>query len=164
MLRNMQPAPEFTLKDQNGEEQSLSGLRGGRAFVLLFLRFAACPTTRRDLLTYGDVAGRLRAMGAEIAAVTADSVEAHHALHRELQLPFPVLSDTDFAVSELYGVYRSDETDEGPQPHGEPAVFILDVDGKVAASALCTAPKGLANPSEMTLLVYYMSQNGGKYW
>jgi hypothetical protein len=99
-----------------------------------------------------------------MAAITADTPDSHRRLSAELGLPFAVLSDPDFAVSERYGIYRSDEVDQGPQPHGEPAVFILDVQGHVAYSQILSGPKGLANPSEMALVLQYMHQHNGRYW
>jgi peroxiredoxin len=81
-----------------------------------------------------------------------------------LTLPFPLLSDTEFRASERWGVYRSDETDEGPQPHGEPAAFIVASDGTIAYSQVMTGPKGLADPAEMALVLLYMAHNGGRYW
>jgi peroxiredoxin len=73
-----------------------------------------------------------------------------------------LLSDEGLVVSRTYGVYES-EDGEGPQPHGEPALFIVDVDGRIAYSQIMTGPKGLANPSEMALVLLYMTLNGGRY-
>jgi uncharacterized protein YeaO (DUF488 family) len=81
-----------------------------------------------------------------------------------LQLPFRLLADADFSVARAYGVYESDETDEGPQPHAEPAVFLLDADGKIAYSQIQTGPKGHASTAELALIVFYMQQNDGRYW
>lgn len=164
MLRNKVPAPEFALPDVSGATRSLAELRAGKPFLLLFSRFADCPTSRKDLLAYANVYDRLTTLGADMAAVTADSPEKHRELRDRLALPFTMLSDVDFAVSERYGVYRSDEVEEGPQPHGEPALFVLDVDGKVACSQILSGPRGLAHPAEIALLFLYMSAHGGRYW
>ncbi len=164
MLRNQTPAPEFVLPDATGIQQSLRALHGNKPFLLLFSRFTACPTSRRDLLAYANVYDRLQTLDANMAAITTDTPENHRQLRDQLGLPFLLLSDTGFAVSERYGVYRSDEVEEGPQPHGEPAVFILDVDGKIAYSQILSGPKGLAHPAELALILLYMSIHGGRYW
>lgn len=162
MPRNHAPAPDFILPDQDGTPRSLAELRGDRPLLLLFYRGAFCPTARKDLLAYANVHSRIRAIGGELAAVSADDPATSRALREKLELPFALLSDAGFAVSERYGVYRSDE-EEGPQPHGEPAVFIVDVDGRIAFSQIQTGPKGAANPSEMALVLFYMAQHGGRY-
>ena len=59
-------------------------------------------------------------------------------------------------------LYRSDD-EEGPQPHGEPAVFIIDADGNLAYSQVQTGPKGSANPADLALVLLYMRDNGGRY-
>ena len=164
MIRNGTIAPEFELRDESGALKSLTALRRSRPFLVLFTRFSDCPTARRDLLAYANVYDRLRSLDVDMAAVTADSVENHGRLRSQLDLPFPLLSDSDFAVSERYGVYRSDEVEDGPQPHGEPAVFILDVDGHLAYSQISSGPKGIANPAELALVFLYMVHHGGKYW
>ncbi len=163
MLRNGEPAPEFDLTDEIGERRSLSSLCNAQPFLLLFSRFADCPTSRRDLLTYANVYDRFLALDADMAAITTDTPENHRKLRLELRLPFPMLSDVNFSVSDRYGVYCSDEVEEGPQPHGEPAVFIIDVDGNIAYSQILSGPKGVANPAELALVFLYMSHHEGRY-
>ena len=162
MLRNGAAAPGFTLENADRHALSLSDLRQGKPFVLLFFRGCVCPTAQRDLLAYANVYGRLLSVGATLVAVSADTPENHRTLKSRLDLPFELLSDAEMRVSDQYGVYRSDDPDE-PQPHGEPALFVLDVDGKIAYSQVQTGPKGAADPAEIALVLLYMSQNGGRY-
>ncbi len=164
MLRNNARPPEFILPDDRNKARSLVELAEGKPLLLFFFRFADCPTSRRDLAHYAEQARRIESLDARIAAVSSEPTDRLHHLRLELRLPFPLLSDGDFAVSRAWGVYESDETDEGPQPHGEPAVFILQSDGTLAYSQIQSGPKGTANPAEMTLVLLYMTRNGGRYW
>lgn len=164
MLRNQMPAPGFTLTTAEGQTRTLEQLRAGKPLLLFFFRFADCPTSRRDLGRYAEVYSRFHMVGARMVAVSVEPPERLARLKEELRLPFHLLSDPDFAVSRAYGVYESDETDEGPQPHGEPAIFILDIDGNIAYSQVQTGPKGSANPAELILLLLYMEKNEGRYW
>jgi peroxiredoxin len=164
MLRNKLPAPDFTLTNADGQPRSLEQLRAGKPLLLFFFRFADCPTSRRDLMRYAEVFPRFHMVGARMAAVSVEPPERHARLREELRLPFHLLSDPDFAVSRAYGIYESDETDEGPQPHGEPAIFVLDGDGNLAYAQVQTGPKGSASPAELMLMLLYMEKNGGKYW
>ena len=163
MLRNQTPAPDFSLLDENGARRDLAQLRAGKLLTVLFFRGAFCPTARRDLMAYANVYERLRAMNGDLAAISVDDPATLKRLKEQLQLPFPLLSDADFAVSRRYGVYESDETEEGPQPHGEPAVFLLDIDGKIAYSQLQSGPKGHASAAELALVVFYMARHNGRY-
>jgi peroxiredoxin len=163
MLRNKAMAPLFRLPDADENPVSLTDIHQGRPLLLLFFRGEFCPTARKDLQNYADVYNRIQAVGAELVAISADSPKNHRVLRDTLWIPFPLLSDAGFAVSESYGVYRSDDEGEGPDPHGEPALFVLDADGKVAYSQVSTGPKGIANPSEITMILIYMAMNDGRY-
>ena len=162
MLRNGTPAPGWALTDADDQEQTLDGVRQGKPLLLCFFRGEFCPTSQRDLKNWADVHSRLESLGVGFAAVSTDTPAHHRVLRETLGLPFPLLSDPDFAASAAYGVYQSEDT-EGTQPHGEPALFVLDVDGSIAYSQLQTGPKGAAAPAEMVLVALYMSQNGGHY-
>lgn len=164
MLRNKTLAPDFALKDEGGERCTLAQLREEKLLVIFFFRGTFCPTARRDLMSYANVYSRLCAMGGELVAISVNEPEELQQLKTRLELPFRLLSDPDFEVSRRYGVYESDETDEGPQPHGEPAVFLLDAQGEIAYSQLQTGPKGHANTAEIALIIQYMADNDGRYW
>ena len=164
MLRNLTAAPDFTLLDDSANEHSLSELHGGKLLVIHFFRGAFCPTARRDLMMYNDVYDRIRTLDANLITISVDTTDDLRRLRHHLGLQYPLLSDLGFIVSQTYGVYRSDETDEGPQPHGEPAVFIVDVQGRIAYSQIQSGPKAHANPAEIVLMLLFMSQNEGRYW
>ena len=139
-------------------------MRDGRALVLLFFRGSFCATSRRDLLAFADVCERAEWLGARLCAVSVDTPEELSRLRESLNLSFTLLSDADFAVSRAYGIYESDETDEGPQPHGEPGTFVLDRKGRLIFSQLQTGPKGAAPPGEVLLMLLHMHFNEGRYW
>lgn len=164
MLRNKTPAPDFSLPDESGQLCKLAELRAGKLLTIFFFRGEYCPTSRRDLMGYSNIYSGLSAMNGELVAISVDEPGTLLQLRNQLQLPFRLLSDADFSVSRRYDVYESDEIDEGPQPHGEPAVFMLDVDGKIAYSQLQSGPKGHANAAELALIAFYMAQNEGRYW
>lgn len=164
MLRNLSLPPDFSLPDDRNQLRALNELRGEKALVLLFFRGAFCATARRDLLAFGDIHERICNLGAEIVAISVDSPSQLRELRAKLELPFPLLSDPDFAVSHRYGVYQSDETEAGPQPHGEPATFVLDARGRLIFSQIQSAPKGAAPANEILLMLLYMAQHEGNYW
>lgn len=162
MIRNQTPAPGFSLRDQEGQQRTLSELRGDKMLLLFYYRGEFCPTSRKGLMDFADIYSRFEPLGAELIALSVDPPETSRDLRNKLKLPFTLLCDTDFEVAQSYGVYRSDDT-EGPQPHGEPAVFILDADGNLAYSQVQTGPKGSANPADLALVLLYMRDNGGRY-
>jgi len=163
MLRNKAAAPDFSLTDIDGNVVSLKDVHQGRPLVLLFFRGEFCPTARRDLQAYADIYNRAQALGAELVGISADTPANHGVLRNDLWIPFPLLSDPTFAASTAYGVYKSDDVGEGPEPHGEPALFIVDADGRIAYSQVMTGPKGIAAPAEVAMILVYMAMNQGRY-
>ncbi|WP_157947667.1 peroxiredoxin family protein [Abditibacterium utsteinense] len=164
MMRNLSFPPAFSLPDDQNQLRTLDELRQNKPLVLLFFRGAFCATARRDLLAYSDIYERIGNLGAKLVAISVDSTSELQLLRDKLELQFPLLSDLDFKVSSGYGVYPSDETEAGPQPHGEPAVFILDSQGRLIFSQIQSGPKGAASPNEMLLMLLYMAQHNGNYW
>ncbi len=164
MLRNLSFPPFFALPDDNCQIRTLDELRADKPLALLFFRGAFCATARRDLLCYADIYERLRWAGAELVAVSVDAPNELSRLRETLTLPFPLLSDADFAVSAQYGIYVSDEIEAGPQPHGEPGTFVLDATGQLVFSQVQSGPKGAASPAEVLLMLLYMQHNNGRYW
>ena len=162
MLRNQTPAPDFSLPDQDGQTRTLAELRGDQPLLLFYYRGAFCPTSHKQLTDYADIYSRFKPLGANLVAVSVDAPETSRQLAAELKVQFPLLSDAEFQLASDYGVYKSDD-EEGPQPHGEPAIFIIDSDGKIAYSQIQTGPKGSANPAELALVLLYMRDNGGRY-
>ncbi len=162
MLRNQTPAPDFSLRDHNGGERTLSELRGDKTLLLFYYRGEFCPTSRKQLMDFADNYSRFEPLGAELIAISVDPPETSRELRDKLKIEFTLLCDSDFKFAESYGVYRSDDKD-GPQPHGEPAVFVIDTGGNLAYSQVQTGPKGSANPADLALVLLYMHDNGGRY-
>lgn len=67
-----------------------------------------------------------RELGADIIAISADSLDSHAAFAESMGgCPFPLASDTDLTVARLYDVVAEDGG------HSVRAVFVLDKDGTV---------------------------------
>ncbi|BCM89803.1 hypothetical protein IAD21_01651 [Abditibacteriota bacterium] len=164
MLRNGSLPPTFQLPDSTEQLRSLNELRAEKPLVVLFFRGAFCATARRDLLAWSDIHERIEWLGADLVAISVDPTEELAHLKATLDLSFALLSDTDFSVSREWGIYESDERDEGPQPHGEPGTFVLDAAGKLAFSQLQSGPKGAAPANEVLLMLLLMQRQNGFYW
>ncbi len=164
MFRNGTSAPAFSLPDSEKQLRSLDEFCRDQPLVLLFFRGAFCATSRRDLLAWGDIYERIQFLNADLIAVSVDPPLQLKRLKHKLDLPFTLLSDADFSVSQTYGIYESDETEAGPQPHGEPGTFVLDRNGCFAFSQLQSGPKGAALANEILLMLLLMQDQNGFYW
>jgi thioredoxin-dependent peroxiredoxin len=96
------PAPEFTLKDGNGNDWRLSDNRG-KVVVLLFYPGDETPICTRQMCSVRDRWEDYAATGAEVVGISTDSVESHKEFAKHHDLPLRLLSDSDQEVANLYG-------------------------------------------------------------
>src|SRR4030043_2147640 len=92
------PAPDFTLPSQTGEDVSLSQFRSKKNVVLYFYPKDESPGCTREACTFRDSYELFTDLGAEVVGVSADSVESHKAFAEHHTLPFTLLSDVDNKV------------------------------------------------------------------
>jgi peroxiredoxin len=70
------PAPDFTLKDGNGDDWRLSDQRG-KVVVLLFYPGDETPVCTRQMCSVRDRWDDYLATGSEVVGISGDSVESH---------------------------------------------------------------------------------------
>jgi thioredoxin-dependent peroxiredoxin len=99
-----QPAPQFTLPDQNGKPHSLADYRG-RWVLLYFYPKDMTPGCTTEACEIRDSFGEFGKHNAIVFGVSADSVESHKKFAQKHQLPFDLLSDATKQVVESYGVF-----------------------------------------------------------
>lgn len=104
MLTVGDPAPDFTLKNDAGEDVTLSSLRG-RPVILYWYPKDDTPGCTKEACSIRDAYGEFERAGATVFGVSADSVRSHEKFKRKYSLPFALLSDPDHSVSEQYGVW-----------------------------------------------------------
>ena len=95
-------APDFTLKDGEGNDWRLSEQRG-RVVVLLFYPGDETPVCTRQMCSVRDNWEQYRETGAEVVGISTDSVESHRKFAEHHSLPLRLLSDPDRRVAETYG-------------------------------------------------------------
>jgi peroxiredoxin len=84
------------------------------------------------LADYREHYPQILAAGATLAALSVDAPERSEALRRELQLPFPILCDTERRVIREWDVYNPRERSGIPKP----SVFVIDADRRVRYAAV----------------------------
>jgi len=97
-------APLFTAKDQSGNEISLKKLRGKKV-ILYFYPKDDTPGCTAESCDFRDNYSSLLEKGFEVVGVSADSQKSHQKFIEKFQLPFPLISDTEKEVLNLYGVW-----------------------------------------------------------
>lgn len=99
-------APDFTLRDQDGEDVSLSDLKG-RKVLLVFYPMDFSPVCSDQLSIYQEVKPELTEKGVEVLGISIDSPYAHKAFQEKLGIDTTLLSDFEpkGEVAKAYGSY-----------------------------------------------------------
>lgn len=131
MLRNGDPAPDFTLTADSGESVSLSDFLG-RPVILFFYPKDDTPGCTTQACGLRDVYGELEERGAVVLGVSRDDEDSHRRFKEKYGLGFTLLSDPDAAVADRYGVWVEKNT-YGKKAMGiNRSTFVIDADGTVA--------------------------------
>jgi len=96
-------APDFTLKDLDGEQWNLADKRG-RTVVLLFYPGDDTPVCTKQLCSVRDNWSKYQATGAEVVGISTDSVKSHKTFADKYNLTLRLLSDENGEVVEKYQV------------------------------------------------------------
>jgi peroxiredoxin Q/BCP len=123
------PAPEFEL---DGTDDTPEGHRPykladyrGQVVVLVFYPGDNTPVCTRQLNTYTDDVDQFAEVGAQVLAISPQSVQSHDDFScKQGGFGFPLLADSDKAVGEAYGIL-------GPLGFYRRSVFVIDKEGVV---------------------------------
>ena len=98
--------PEFELPDQTGTVRSLTGLLADGPIVLFFYPAAMTPGCTKEACHFRDLAAEFAAAGASRVGISTDGVDKQARFADSQRFDYPLLSDRDGAVAELFGVKR----------------------------------------------------------
>ena len=106
MIAAGERAPDFTLRNQDGEEVSLSDLRGRRA-LLVFYPYDFSSGCTNQLSLYQEVRPELEEQGVEMLGISIDHHHAHKAFREKLGIDIPLLADFEpkGEVARAYGSF-----------------------------------------------------------
>jgi thioredoxin-dependent peroxiredoxin len=126
-----QPAPEFELLSDTGEQVRLAQFRG-KPVVLYFYPRDDTPGCTAEACSFRDDYGAFEEHGAVILGVSPDDVASHVHFKDKYALPFTLLADPDHRVAEQYGAW-GEKVLYGKKSVGLiRSTFVIDPEGRVA--------------------------------
>lgn len=138
MLEAGDPAPDFTLLDQQEEEVSLASF-AGRDVLLFFYPKASTPGCTTQACGLRDVAGDVG--DAAIVGISPDSPTRQRNFDTKHSLGFPLLSDPDHAVAEAYGAWGEKKMYGKTYEGVIRSAFLIGADGTIRAAFPKISPK-----------------------
>ena len=97
-------APDFTTKDENGNDVTLSSLRGKKV-VLYFYPRDMTPGCTAEACSLRDNYNYLIKAGYQVYGISTDTEKSHQKFIKQEKLPFHLLSDVDKKVHDAYGTW-----------------------------------------------------------
>jgi thioredoxin-dependent peroxiredoxin len=144
VLREGEPAPDFTLRSDKGDDIRLSDLRG-RTIVLYFYPRDDTPGCTKQACSLRDAYGEIQERGATVLGVSPDTEASHVKFKEKYELPFTLLADPEHEVAELYGVWV-EKNNYGKKSMGiKRSTFVIDGDGNVVKAMRGVSPDGHAD-------------------
>ncbi len=124
-------APHFTLPDQRGKRHKLSSYRG-KWVLLYFYPKDDTPGCTKEACALRDHMAAFEKLNVAILGVSVDPIKSHARFAEKYKLPFPLLSDENKQVVNLYGVWGK-KTFMGREYEGTHRMsFLIDPQGKIA--------------------------------
>ncbi len=125
MLRPGDAAPDFVLKDSDGNDVRLSTY-SGRPIILYFYPRDNNPSCVVQAKAFRDAHPKIQSFGAALVGVSMDP--DHSAFRAKHKIPYPLLSDRDGRVHDLYDAWRT--TLLGKRPIAvRRCTYLIDGDG-----------------------------------
>src|SRR3979409_963255 len=123
-------APDSTLPDQDGNDVTLSALRG-HPVVLYFYPKADTPGCTAQACGVRDHRADYEQAGAVVFGISPDPVKAIAKFDQKYGLGFPLLADEDHAVAQAYGVWVEKSMYGRKYMGNERTTFVIGPDGVV---------------------------------
>lgn len=115
-------APNFTVKDTNGNNVSLSDF-AGKTVVMYFYPKDDTPGCTKQACSFRDNYTEYQGKDIVVLGVSADDEVSHQQFTEKYSLPFPLLADTDKVITTAYDV------DGGG--YAKRVTYVIDGNGKI---------------------------------
>lgn len=125
-------APDFTLKNTNGEDVSLSKFKGKKNVIVLFFPLAFTSTCTEELCHTRDNLKIYNSLDAEVLGISVDSFFTLKEFKQSQNLNFQLLSDFNKEISIKYGVLYEDFF--GMHGVSKRSAFVINKEGVVVHS------------------------------
>lgn len=167
-------APNFNLKDAEGNNVALADLLANGPAVLSFYRGVWCPYCNIELQALETVNEDLKARGASLVAISMQGAENSLKSQRENKLSFPILTDQAGEIANEFGIRWTlqDYVVEFhkmfkvvlPEIHGDgewnlpmPARYVIATDGTIAYAEINPDYTQRPEPSELLTVLDALS-------
>jgi peroxiredoxin Q/BCP len=120
-------APNFTVKDTNGNTVTLADY-AGKLVVLYFYPKDDTPGCTKEACSFRDNYQQYLNQGITVFGVSMDDETSHQAFTSKFSLPFPLLADTDGAITKAYDVLG----ERSGFSYAQRVTYVIDANGTIS--------------------------------
>ena len=128
MLQAGTNAPDFSVKDHNGNTVSLKDYRGKKV-VLWFYPKADTPGCTMEGQGFRDDFKKFEEKGVQVFGVSLDNEKDNKAFAEKYSFPYPLLCDVNKDIALAYHAIKNSE-----DSHAARITYVIDGDGKILES------------------------------
>jgi glutaredoxin-dependent peroxiredoxin len=139
-------APDFTLKDTDGNEVTLSSFIG-KPVVVLFFPLAFTGVCTKELCSVRDNLEEYNSVNASVLAISVDSFFTLQQFKNQQNLNFPLLSDFNKETAKAYDAIYDEFF--GMYGVAKRSAFVVDTEGKIAYAEVLEKASDLPNFDEI---------------
>lgn len=130
MLEVGMKAPNFTLKDKDGRDVSLSDFLGKKVVVYFYPKDNT-PGCTRQACAFAGAYKQFAEKNVEVIGISKDSVASHVKFAEKFSLPFILLSDPELEAIKAYGVWQEKKLYGKVSMGVVRSTFIVDEKGNI---------------------------------
>jgi thioredoxin-dependent peroxiredoxin len=130
-LNSGNPAPDFSLSDENNITRRLSDYRG-RAVVLYFYPEDDTPGCTTEACNFRDDYSAYVKADLVVLGVSPDTPKSHAKFKAKYSLPFTLLADDGHKICDLYGVWGLKKNFGREYEGVRRTTFLVDSNGRIA--------------------------------
>ena len=144
MLETNQPAPDFTLPDQDNKPLRLTDFKGRKNVILYFYPRDDTPGCTIEANQFTALADAFAALDTVVVGVSKDSCDSHRAFQDKYGLKVELLADTSGELCRRYGVWQEKEKDGVRKMGIVRSTFLINKQGVLEAALYGVSADGHA--------------------
>ncbi len=141
-LHEGDPAPNFTMRDAQGNTSMLTDLKGKFDIVVYFYPEDFTPGCTTQAAEFSRDYGKFREAGIEIVGVSPNNEESHEKFRQKMSIPYPLVADMEKEVSKSYGVYGLKKFMGREYMGVNRSTFVIDKTGRIVKIFKKVKPAG----------------------
>lgn len=135
-------APDFAMRDVQGNISRLSDLKGKKDVVVYFYPEDFTPGCTTQAAEFSRDYEKFKEAGIEIVGISPNEEESHEKFRQKMGIPYPLVADTEKDVSKSYGVYGLKKFMGRELMGVNRSTFLIDKTGKIVKIFKRVRPAG----------------------